>query len=165
MSAGSPRAARAAGLQPGKGTLAGGSVLQAPFCYPRGVSDRRRTKPEVPADKPQEGRDVAFIHGVSPAGDELAVVRVREDRVEAGVVRALKEGEPLEGEVVRLKPRPEMPFVCDVEVEVPRGVVNARGGSERSGRSHGPAQVATPRYRANWDAIWNKPKGKEPLPN
>src|SRR5690606_11612440 len=131
----------------------------------RGVSDRRRTKPEVPADKPQEGRDVAFIHGVSPAGDELAVVRVREDRVEAGVVRALQEGEPLEGEVVRLKPRPARPGVCDVEVEVARGVGSARAGAERSGRSAGPAQVATTRYRANGDAIWTKPEGEEPLPN
>jgi len=117
-------------------------------------------------EKPQEApRDVALVHGVNQAGDELAVLRLREDRVEAGVVRAVKEGEPLDGEIVRLKPRPESPLVCDVEVEVPRGTVNALGASERHDRGHGPAQVATPSYRENWDAIWNKPKAKERLPN
>jgi hypothetical protein len=81
-------------------------------------------------------------------------------------VRAVKEGERPQGELVRLKPRPESPLVCDVEVELPAGTLNAAGGSDRPVATHGPAQVATASYRANWDAIWKKPKsGNKALPN
>ncbi len=113
-----------------------------------------------------------LIHGVSADGDSLAVLRAREDRVEAGIVRAVKEGEVGQGEIVRLTPRPECPLVCDVQVELPQSAVNAKGGSERAGAqahgktSHGPAQVATASYRQNWDAIWSGSAGaKKALPN
>jgi hypothetical protein len=114
----------------------------------------------------ERNKDVVLIQGVSEDGEALAVLRAREDRIEAGIVRALKEGELGKGELVRLKPRAENPLVCDVEVELPERALNARGGSDRSGSPHGPAQVATPSYRANWDAIWKKPSGsKKNLPN
>lgn len=101
----------------------------------------------------------------------MAVLRAREDRVEAGVVRAVKEGEPPQGELVKLTPRPEFPLLCDVKVEVPEGTINAAGSADRAPARtphNGPAQVATDTYRANWDAIWSKqPKAgkKTSLPN
>jgi hypothetical protein len=127
-----------------------------------GKKDRSTPKTE-PRETKRE--DVVLIHGVSQDGDALAVLRAREDRVEAGIVRAIKEGDRPEGELVRLKPRPESPLICDVEVELPQGTLNARGGSDHRPSHHGPAQVATPKYRANWDAIWNKGTDKKALPN
>ena len=93
----------------------------------------------------------------------MAGLRAREDRLEAGLLRAVKEGQPVSGEVVKLTPRPEHPLLCDVEVQVPAGAINAAGGSDASPResSRGrPAQVATDTYRENWDAIWRKPSKK-----
>lgn len=101
-----------------------------------------------------------LIHSVSNDGETLGVLRAREDRLEAGVVRKLKEGESIMGELVRLKPRPEFPLLCDVEVEVPSRTAQASAPPKlREGR---PAQVATPSYRANWDAIWGKNKKSAP---
>ena len=107
-----------------------------------------------------------LIHGVSEDGKELAVLRARENRVEAGVVRQLKEGEALMGELVRLTPRPEQPLVCDVTVELPSPLTQEASSRSEPTRqlSHGgPAQVATDSYRANWDAIWSKPKKRAEL--
>lgn len=105
--------------------------------------------------------DTVLIHGVSSDGESLAVLRARNDRIEAGVVRKLKEGEPIMGELVRLKPRPESPLVCDVAVDLPSPLPSQAAAPRLS--HGGPAQVATPSYRSNWDAIWSN--GKRGAPN
>ena len=120
----------------------------------------RKTDAVDTAPAESKGGDTLLIRGISEDGQALSVLRARNDVVEAGVVRPLKEGEALSGEVVRLKPRPEFPLVCDVEVELPSRLPATAASSDRL--SHGgPAQVATDAYRANWDAIWNKPKKPE----
>lgn len=81
-------------------------------------------------------------------GDGFAVLRRREDRVELGAIRELREGRPIDGgELVRLRPRPEHGRLFDVEVlaELPRAAGAAAGG---------PPQVANDAYRAGWDAIF-----------
>jgi hypothetical protein len=126
--------------------------------YGRGVSQKSGRDPDSDDAAPAAPKpsDTLLIHGVSDDG-ALAVLRAREDRVEAGVVRPLKEGQAVLGELVRLKPRPEFPLVCDVEVTLPSQVPPAATPTAKL--SHGgPAQVATPKYRENWDAIWSKPK-------
>jgi hypothetical protein len=127
---------------------------------------RPEREPATPEAKDAKKDDVVLIQGVSEDGETLAVLRAREDRVEAGIVRSVKQGEAPLGEVVRLKPRPESPLVCDVEVEIPEHTVNAKGGSDQApSPHHGPAQVATKTYRDNWDAIWKKSPSKKSLPN
>jgi hypothetical protein len=113
--------------------------------------------------------DTVLIHGVSDDGESFAVLRAREDRLEAGVVRKVKDGEPLHGELLRLTPRPESPLLCDVEVQYapPRADTSATRASTSPEaelpprapqlKHGGPAQVATSSYRANWDVIWSKP--------
>jgi hypothetical protein len=131
-----------------------------------GASPARRV--EAPGSAREQRNDALLIHSVSEDGETMAVLRAREDRVEAGLVRPVKAGQPLRGELLKLTPRPEFPLLCDVEVQVPDGVINASGGSDApapTGRS-GPAQVATDSYRENWDAIWRKPKtSKKALAN
>ena len=132
------------------------------FCYRHRVSqtsgrDDRKDDSGTPEAK---SSDTVLIQGVSSDGESLAVLRAREDRVEAGVVRKVKDGEPLMGELVRLRPRPEFPLLCDVDVELPSPAART---AETPKLSHGgPAQVATPRYRDNWDAIWSKNKKSAP---
>ena len=77
----------------------------------------------------------------------MNILRKRNDRLEAGTVAPLKEGAPIHGEVVQLKPRPNSPL-CDVEVHVP--------APARAADTHGPAQVATDSYRKNWDQVYRR---------
>jgi hypothetical protein len=101
-------------------------------------------------DGERDSTDVAFIHGRTPDGEGLRIIRRREDRIELGAVMPLKEGVPITGEVVSLTPRPESPLVCDVKTELAAPQAQADTAALR----HGPAQVATDRYRENWDRIW-----------
>lgn len=101
-------------------------------------------KPDASAaETPAE--DVVLLHGPTDDGQGVRVLRAREGRIEAGVVRPLEEGKPIaQGEVVKLTPRPGAPAVCDVEVQYappapPRGK---------------PVQVATKAYRDAWERIF-----------
>ena len=105
-----------------------------------------------------------LVHGVTQDGQGLAVIRKREDKLEHGVVHPLQNGKPIHGEVVRLTPRPECPLVCDVDVSVPASATQAAPPEAASVPRKGPAQVASARYRENWDAIWKRP-GKPELTN
>jgi hypothetical protein len=111
----------------------------------------------VPA-KAGKGEDVALVCGVSDDGQGVEVIRKRGDRLETGTVRRLEAGKPIHGEVVRLRPRPQAPFLCDVEVEFTPP--EPRGERETLAASSGPAQVATESYRKNWDAIYGR--GRKP---
>jgi len=104
----------------------------------------------------------------------LRVIRRRGDEVELGAVQPLKEGAPLHGEVVSLKPRREFPLLCDVEVHYSTARQNAGGEARVPARStqtdtgggarrKGPPQVANNAYRANWDAIWNASRKPDSL--
>lgn len=106
------------------------------------------------ASKPPE--DVVLVHSPTDDGKGARVLRLREERIEAGEVRPLEEGKPISGEVVKLKPRDESGRVCDVEVVLP-------GAKRESSRptSKGPAQIASSDYRDNWGRIFgNKPAPK-----
>ena len=98
-----------------------------------------------PQDKPPK-RDVLFVHSPTPKGDGFHVIRAREDRVEVGEMSGLKEGEPVKGEIVKLKPRSESPRLFDVDVLAP--------AEERATPHAGPPQVATEAYRKNWEAVF-----------
>jgi hypothetical protein len=111
--------------------------------------------------EPAEGSDVALIHGKTADGEGLRIIRRRDDRIELGAVRPLKEGAPIAGEIVSLTPRSDFPLLCDVKVQYSAPPV--RNDVAESPR-HGPAQVATDRYRENWDRIWMS-KSKAELSN
>jgi hypothetical protein len=102
--------------------------------------------------------DLALIHGRTPDGEGLRVIRKRRERIELAHVRPLEQGVPITGEVVTLKPRPEFPLLCDVttELEAPPPADTATRPAH-----NGPAQVATDRYRENWDRIWKRRREPE----
>jgi hypothetical protein len=111
---------------------------------------KRRSGPKSSRRSGARSRDVALILHPTEDNEGFQIVRQRAaDRpLEIGTVRPLRDGRPLDGagEVITLRPRPDMPLVCDVktELELP----------ESRATSDGPAQVATDRYRRGWDAIW-----------
>ena len=119
------------------------------------VSDSRKSD--------ERGDDVVLIHGVTDDGKGLQVLRKRAERLEAGCVRPLEEGKPIQGEVVKLRPRKNRPFVCDVEVQV--AATGARADAPPARDHKGPARVATDAYRKNWRAVWKRSAKKDALLN
>jgi hypothetical protein len=109
------------------------------------------------ADSPEKPRpDVVLLGPPTADGGGVHVLRAREDRVEAGEMRPLKDGVPIGAttEVVKLSPRADAPNVCDVEVKVPAA---ARPEHHEPVRGKGPARVASQSYRQGWDEIFGKP--------
>ncbi len=128
--------------------------------YTFGVTSKKRAgnEGEGAAAPAPSSPDVALIHGVTPDGG-LQILRARENRLELGAVKPLREGVPITGEVVKLRPRENCPALCDVEVQLPAPQATSDRqlpAAEASART-GPAQVATDEYRKNWDAIWSRP--------
>jgi hypothetical protein len=110
------------------------------------------------ADDPHHpfgGPDVVLLTGPTEDHEGIRVVRARDERIEAGEVRPLKDGKPLSGgEIVRLAPRDGAPRVCDVEVL-------AKVGPEV--RGSGPPQVATSAYRESWERIFGAEEASRAL--
>lgn len=104
-------------------------------------------------DGERDGADVALIHGKTPDGEGLNILRRRNDRLEFGAVHPLKHGVPITGEVVTLTPRKDCPLLCDVKVEL---AAPSAASDTAAPAQKGPAQVATASYRENWDRIWKK---------
>jgi len=131
------------------------------------IGDASET-PSAPPPSPPSS-DVALIHGVAPDGEGLHILRARENRLELGVARPLREGAPITGEVVTLRPRPSFPALCDVETHykptLPAAPEATPAAAPALAARTGPAQVATDEYRRNWDAIWSKPAEKAKLSN
>ena len=105
-------------------------------------------------------KDVVLVYSRTDDGQGARVIRSREGQLEAGEMRALREGAPIQGaEVVKLHAREESPLLFDVEVQ----------HDARTTRAHaGPARVATRAYRANFDDVFKpraKSKDDDPLLN
>jgi hypothetical protein len=109
-------------------------------------------------DDSRDGSDIALIQGKTPDGEGLRVIRKRKERIELAHVKPLAEGVPITGEVVSLTPRPEFPLLCDVKVELE---APAQADTATRPAHGGPAQVATDRYRENWDKIWKRKREPE----
>jgi len=109
-------------------------------------------------DDARDDSDVALIHGKTPDGEGLRVIRKRRERIELAMVRPLQHGAPITGEVVSLTPRPEFPLLCDVKVELEAPPATDVATRPAHG---GPAQVATDSYRENWDRIWKRRREPE----
>jgi len=110
-------------------------------------------------DESPTKQDVVFVHSALEDGDGFRVLRRRDDAIEVGEIRAVQEGRPLHGDMVRLSPRAESDRLFDVEVLVSRDEIAPRSG---------PAKVASAAYRANWETIFraraHDPAADEPDP-
>jgi hypothetical protein len=100
------------------------------------------------------------VHHVTPDGT-VHVIRRRGDQLEAGALSPLREGAPIQGEVLSLRPRENFPMLCDVDVlyKPPAAKPTDKpAATAPTARRKGPAQVATNDYRDNWDSIWSHKK-------
>lgn len=99
--------------------------------------------------------DVVLVGGPSDDGQGISILRLREDRVQAGELRAVVEGKPIVGELVKLSPRAEHARLFDVEVLAtgPRSATLDVGDTRGLGHK-GPARVASTSFRSGWDRIF-----------
>jgi hypothetical protein len=111
-----------------------------------------RQRPPGGGKRGNRKKDLALVFGPAADGDGLNVLRRRAGSraVEAGILRPLREGRAITGEVVRLEPRAEAPFLFDCERDEELSTVKAQEAMS------GPPQVATDEYRRGWDAIWGR---------
>ncbi len=109
------------------------------------------------AAPPPPKEDVVFVHSPSESGEGYRVIRKRDTTIEVGEIRAVQEGRPLHGDVVRLKPREDNQRLFDVEVLMSREELRSKGALGHAG----PAQVATDAYRENWEAIFGARRARE----
>ncbi|HEY6080425.1 MAG TPA: hypothetical protein VIW29_16540 [Polyangiaceae bacterium] len=115
--------------------------------------------PGNPADSAKVA-DVALVHAVDPDGS-VHVIRRRGDHLEAGSLQPLREGAPIRGEVVALRPRANFPALCDVEVLYEPPAQPAASSEAPAAQRKGPAQIATASYRANWESIWSRKSSEQ----
>jgi len=94
--------------------------------------------------------DVALVFGKDEHGTHILRRRSENAPVEAGILRPLRSGKPIDGEVVSLAQRRDAPLLFDVKSELPSPYPDARPTTD------GPAQVATEAYRKGWDAMWGR---------
>jgi hypothetical protein len=117
---------------------------------PSSKPSSKRTSKRVPRAE-TGSRDVALILSPTEDNEGIQILRQRAaDRpLELGILRPLREGRPIDGEVISLRPREGTPLFCDVKVEL-------EDPHADRGTSDGPPQVATDRYRRGWEAIWGQ---------
>ena len=103
-------------------------------------SSPKRDRPPSPSTL----GDIAVVWGRNENG--IYILRRRDEQapLEAGVLQPLIEGRPINGEVISMQRRNDLPFVFDVKSEV----------AAPESATPGPSQVATESYRRGWDAIW-----------
>jgi hypothetical protein len=101
--------------------------------------------------KEGDGFDVVLLHGKTADGEGTSVIRMRPGRLEAGEVRPLKEGRPIQGggQVVCLAPRMGAPYLYDVKVQYE--APSAKTTADTAQAPGGPPQVATSAYRESWE--------------
>jgi hypothetical protein len=112
-------------------------------------------------------KDVVIVGPPTADGAGLHVLRAREgERLEAGELRTLEDGKPIEGEIVSLAPRADHPRVFDVKDSykppassaaarsVPASAASPREPRSSAAARKGPAQVASQAYRDGWDSVF-----------
>jgi hypothetical protein len=121
------------------------------------MKKRGASRETTPGEK-SEPADVALIFDRTEDAEGYRVLRRRAaaSEIEMGTIRPLKEGRPIDGEVLSLSARQDVPFLYDVKTELP----DPRAGSRPT--SDGPPQIATEEYRRGWEAIWGAGKGERP---
>jgi hypothetical protein len=109
--------------------------------------------PDDPPKADPDNTDIVVLGAPTADGDGVHVLRARNEKLETGELRALRDGRPVTGEVVTLEPRKDEPRICDVRASW-RPPSPAEEPASKKGK--GPAQVATKAYRDGWDVVFDK---------
>jgi hypothetical protein len=110
------------------------------------------------SDDEAESADVALVFDRTEDAQGYRILRRRASAsdIEVGTIRPLKEGRPIDGEVLSLTARQDVPYLYNVKTELPDPRADARPTRD------GPAQIATEEYRRGWEAIWGTGTDEKP---
>ncbi len=100
--------------------------------------------------------DIALVVGKDADGLHILRRRSQEAPLEAGLLRPLREGKPIVGELISLTQRQDLPMVFDVKSELPATAGTPEPSPVERLAVEGPAQVASEAYRKGWDAVWGR---------
>jgi len=148
---------------------------------PKAPPTTRRSRPTIsgpphasPSRDGADAKDLVLVHGQDPQGN-LRVLRKKSDRIELGALRPVQDGRSIDGELVKLTPRPEAPILFDSETlyapprRAPESADARPTEAPREPRlsADGPAQVASDAYRSSWNRIFGSGKrsGRKSPPN
>jgi hypothetical protein len=118
------------------------------------VMPRKTDASKSEASPGAPGDDLAFVVGKDEHGLHILRRRSGEGPIEAGVLRPLTEGKPITGEVISLRPRPDLPFMFNVKTELAGPNIAAGAAPDEPPATDGPSQVATDSYRKGWEKIF-----------
>jgi len=124
------------------------------------MTSPKRAQP-AKQERPSTIGDIAVVWGRNENGLYILRRRTEEAPLEAGLLHPLVEGRPINGEVISMRRRGDLPFLFDVRTEVAAPEPTDQP-TEPSPSGHGPSQVATESYRRGWDAIWGSEPGAGP---
>lgn len=111
----------------------------------RGPAPERDRKPVA---------DIAMVVARDEEGVHILRRRSEESPVEMGLLKPMREGHPITGEVLTLKQREDVPLFYDVRSEF--GGPEAPDAPEAKQPGDGPAHVTNDAYRRGWDAVWGR---------
>ncbi len=111
---------------------------------------------QVPTAPAAPAGDVALVVAKDADGVHILRRRSEDAPLEAGLLRPMREGKPIVGEVVSLTQRQDLPMLYDVKSEFGAGADGAADTDDVRSPGDGPAQVASDAYRKGWDAVWGR---------
>jgi hypothetical protein len=116
---------------------------------------------------PERKEDVVLLHSPTENGDGIRVIRKRDETLELGELRPMREGQPIHGDVVKLTQREEHALLFDCEVLVPSAKPQEPAPPAPKQLPHkGPPRVTSDAYRGGWDAIFGgRRSGSGEAPN
>jgi hypothetical protein len=114
---------------------------------PRRARPRRRDEDPV--------QDIAMVVARDEDGVHILRRRSEESPVEMGLLKPMREGKPISGEVITLKQRADVPIFYDVRSEY-GGPAQPEPREPDAREAAGPAQVTSDAYRRGWDAVWGR---------
>lgn len=122
----------------------------------------RQNPRQDPIPAVSTGGDIALVLAKDADGVHILRRRSEEAPIEAGLLRPMREGKPIVGEVVSLTRRADHPMFYDVKSEFGAsseadGETDVEGGVRDAHPAiDGPAQVASEAYRKGWEAVWGR---------
>jgi hypothetical protein len=102
-------------------------------------------------EEKEMSKEKVVLLGSPSSSEESVAIKVDEDGTqETGIIRFVKEGRPIHGEEIMTLSNTPHPLIYDVIDKV-------------SLKSKGPAKVSSPKYRENYDRIFDL--ASKSLPN
>lgn len=134
--------------------VTGGTTPAKPKAKATKANASKAKASKAKAPKAKAADDVVLLHSRTEDGQGVRVLRKKGQELSVGEVRPLKEGQPIYGDVVRLKARDEHPALFDVETEAQ---IEGPAPDPTKGRS----RVSTDRYRSGWESLWGRRKRRK----